>query len=109
MFSVNDEFTDKKKKIKIPNVVARISEKESEQIDKLIDDDRKYAIDAAIVRIMKSNKKMKHSNLVGNAVSQLMTVFSPDVGLVKKRIEHLIEQEFLDRDETERDTYNYRA
>lgn len=47
-----------------------------------VDKDRRYAIDAAIVRIMKSRKVLGHQQLVGECVDQLNRMFKvwfPDV------------------------------
>lgn len=40
-------------------------------------------------------------------VNQLKSRFTPDIGSVKKRIETLIEREYLERVEGSRETYKY--
>lgn len=50
-----------------------------------VDKDRKYAIDAAIVRTMKSRKVLQHQQLVMEVVQQLSRMFKPDFKLIKKR------------------------
>lgn len=40
-----------------------------------VDKDRRYAIDAAIVRIMKSRKVLGHQQLVSECVEQLSRMF----------------------------------
>jgi cullin 3 len=72
-----------------------------------LDEDRKFKIDAAVVRIMKSRRILAHQTLVSEVVAVLKT-FSPSPEMIKKRIEHLIEREFLERTE-QRDVYNYLA
>lgn len=50
----------------------------SDEKKKIIDDvnkDRRFAIDAALVRIMKSRKIMTHQNLVAECVEQLSRMF----------------------------------
>ena len=43
-------------------------------------------------------------------IQQLNSRFVPDVAMVKKRIESLIERDYLERNEaSERPTYNYLA
>lgn len=49
------------------------SDPERKETRQKVDDDRKHEIEAAIVRIMKSRKKMQHNVLVAE-VSQLSTV-----------------------------------
>jgi hypothetical protein len=65
--------------------------------------------DAAIVRIMKIRKQLTHVQLVAEVAQQLQSRFRPDPLVVKKRIEQLIEQEYLKRSEADRSTYQYVA
>lgn len=51
------------------------SDPERKETRQKVDDDRKHEIEAAIVRIMKSRKKMQHNVLVAE-VSQTHTVCS---------------------------------
>ena len=47
---------------------------------------------------------------MAEVIQQLTSRFLPDVTMVKKRIESLIEREFLDRvDDTDRPAYRYLA
>ena len=55
-----------------------------------VDNDRRYAIDAAIVRTMKSRKSLAHQKLVLEVVQQLSKGFKPDFKIIKKRIEDLV-------------------
>jgi cullin 1 len=61
-------------------------------------EDRSFAIDACIVRTMKARKRMGHSALIAEVMQQL-TTFKPDSTTVKKRVEALIDREFLARHE----------
>ena len=70
---------------------------------------QKYQIEAAIVRIMKARKKVEHNDLISQVLEQLGSKFKPSVIVVKKRIEALIEREYLERDLKERSFYNYLA
>lgn len=51
-----------------------------------VNKDRRYAIDAAIVRTMKSRKVLQHQQLVMEVIQQLQRMFVPDLKLIKKRI-----------------------
>ncbi|KAL7226774.1 hypothetical protein ACSBR1_021778 [Camellia fascicularis] len=73
-FELNPKFTDKRRDNQIPLLPVDERKKVVEDIDK----DRRYAIDASIVRIMKSHK--------------------PNRKAIKERIEDLITHEFLERD-----------
>jgi cullin 3 len=62
-----------------------------------VDEDRKHEIEAAIVRIMKARKRMQHNVLVTEVTQQLRSRFLPSPMVIKKRIEGLIEREYLAR------------
>jgi len=70
---------------------------------------RRHQMDAAVVRIMKARKTMKHAQLVGEVMQQLAARFKAKPPDIKKRIEALIEQEYLERDQKDRGVYNYLA
>nr|GEU89074.1 cullin-1 isoform X1 [Tanacetum cinerariifolium] len=71
--------------------------------------DRKYAIDATIVRVMKSRKALGHQQLVMECAEQLGHMFKPDVKAIKKRIEDLINREYLERDKDNANLFLYLA
>lgn len=68
--------------------------------------ERKHVIDAAIVRIMKSRNRLEHNALLEEVFRQC-TLFKPQPTQIKSQIEHLIEREFLKRDEKNRHAYVY--
>ena len=74
-----------------------------------VDNDRRYAIDAAVVRTMKSRKTLAHQKLVLEVVQQLSKGFKPDFKAIKKRIEDLVTREFLERDKDDPNVFNYLA
>jgi len=69
---------------------------------------RNYQIDGAVVRIMKARKTMKHNDLVAEVITQLSSRFRPQSQDIKRRIEQLIDQAYLERLE-DRGTYKYLA
>ncbi|KAJ1412646.1 Winged helix-like DNA-binding domain superfamily [Sesbania bispinosa] len=104
-FEFNSKFTDRMRRIKIPLPPVDERKKVIEDVDK----DRRYAIDAAIVRIMKSRKILGHQQLVLECVEQLGRMFKPDIKAIKKRIEDLITRDYLERDKDNPNTFRYLA
>ncbi|XP_071641362.1 cullin-3-like [Temnothorax longispinosus] len=109
-FCVNDSFTSKLFRVKIQTVAAkRESEPERRETRNKVDEDRKHEIEAAIVRIMKARKRMPHNILVTEVTEQLRGRFLPSPVIIKKRIEGLIEREYLARTPEDRKIYTYVA
>jgi len=74
-----------------------------------VEEDRRHLLEAAIVRIMKARKMLNHNDLVAEVTRQLSGRFVPPPQFVKKRVESLIEREYLERDEGDRRVYRYMA
>jgi len=103
-FNVNHTFTCPHRKIKIPPP----SSEETHNKER-VEEDRSIAIEAAIVRIMKARKHLTHQQLVSEVLTQL-AFFKPNPKVIKQRIEHLIEREYLERDPTQQaSVYRYLA
>ena len=102
-FKVNDKFKSKFKQL---TVVAPVI-KETFNKEK-IDIDRTHTIEAAIVKIMKSRKKMTYMNL-SQEVMIVLQMFKPTAAIIKGRIECLIEREFLERDSKDSQILRYLA
>jgi cullin 1 len=105
VFEFNSKFTDRMRRIKIPLPPVDERKKVIEDVDK----DRRYAIDAALVRIMKSRKTLGHPQLVMECVEQLGRMFKPDIKAIKKRMEDLITRDYLERDKENPNVFRYLA
>ncbi|XVE53253.1 hypothetical protein DITRI_Ditri02bG0189200 [Diplodiscus trichospermus] len=109
-FFVNDKFTSKFYKVKIGTVAAqKESEPEKQETRQRVEEDRKPQIEAAIVRIMKSRRVLDHNNIIAEVTKQLQSRFLANPTEIKKRIESLIERDFLERDNNDRKLYRYLA
>ncbi|XP_071582811.1 cullin-3-like isoform X2 [Temnothorax nylanderi] len=109
-FCVNDSFTSKSHRVKIQTVAAKgESEPERKETRNKVDEDRKHEIEAVIVRIMKARKRMPHNILVTEVTEQLSGRFLPSPVIIKRRIENLIERDYLARTEEDWKVYTYVA
>jgi hypothetical protein len=104
---VNTNFTSKRTKIKVTASSQNEAQQESIEARKSVDEDRRMYLQAAIVRIMKSRKKLPHVQLIQEIFDQANSRFSPSVIMIKKCIEQLLEKQFIARQE--RDIYVYVA
>ncbi|CDH58031.1 cullin-domain-containing protein [Lichtheimia corymbifera JMRC:FSU:9682] len=109
-FIFNDAFTANLARIKIQTVANRVeSEGERKHTQDKVDEERKHQIEAAIVRIMKDRKTMEHNLLIGEVTKQLSSRFLPSPLMIKKRVEALIDREYLERSSEDRRSYRYLA
>ncbi|KAK7287030.1 hypothetical protein RIF29_00002 [Crotalaria pallida] len=107
-FQFNPRFTSDISTIEIPPPpLPPVDEKKKliEDVEKI----GKYAIDASIVRIMKSRKVLHYQQLVTECVEQLEHRFKPQVTNIKKRIEDLISGDYLERDKLDPNLIKYLA
>lgn len=111
-FFFNNKFESSMTRFKVLAVSSSSKvETDSEKKETLakVGQTRKYEVDAAIVRVMKTRKRMDHGMLVQDVISQLKQRFKADQALIKSRIDNLLEREYLERDPDERQIYNYLA
>lgn len=96
-------YTNNFYRVKIPLLMKLAkTDRQKAEMERAQNTRRRHQIDASIVRIMKTRKTLKHMNLLTEVVDQLKARFQPSGNDIKKRIESLIEQEYLERDENDR-------
>ena len=71
--------------------------------------DRKFVLDAAIVRVMKSKKEVHNEQLKSLTIDAVKHHFVPDVSMIKARIETLMVDEYMKRSDTDPNTFVYVA
>ncbi len=109
-FSVNDSFSSKLYKVKIgASAAGRESDARVIETREKVEEDRRPQIEAAIVRLMKSRKILSHNDIVASVTQQLSNRFLPSSSAIKRRIESLLEREYLERDQSNRNLYRYIA
>lgn len=106
-----------------------------EQTRSAVDEDRKMYLQAAIVRIMKARKVLRHNALIQEVsektvanteqrvaakwhkwrvlgvqvINQSKARFNPSISMIKKCIEVLIDKQYIERSQTSADEYSYVA
>jgi cullin 3 len=122
VLSVNTDFTSKMLRIRVPLISAKsaatasagsgtgaAAADEDGDIAAQLETQRKSMLDAAIVRIMKARRTLDYANLVAEVTRQLSSRFVPAPQDIKKRVEDLIEREYLERDASDKKLYSYVA
>ena len=112
MFSVNASMVFPTKKVNL--LLTRLEgskvavPSEVEVVSATISD-RKFAIQAAITRVMKARRTMTHSDLVAEVLNVLKSRFTATVQEVKANIDVLLEKDYLERNSQDSSAYNYVA
>ncbi|XP_075691876.1 cullin-4B isoform X3 [Rhinoderma darwinii] len=106
-FTFNDEFKHQLFRIRINQIQMKETVEEQASTTERVFQDRQYQIDAAIVRIMKMRKTLSHNLLVSEVYNQLKFPVKP--ADLKKRIESLIDRDYMERDKENPNQYNYVA
>lgn len=108
-FVFNEEFSHQLYRIKINQIQMKETADEHKETEERVFQDRQYQIDAAIVRIMKMRKSLTHNLLISELYQQLNGQFQVKPVDLKKRIESLIDRDYMERDKNNANSYNYVA
>nr|VZI26097.1 unnamed protein product [Spirometra erinaceieuropaei] len=106
-FYFNTQFQHRLIRIKFNQIQLKETKQEQEETEERVFADRVAHVDCCIVRIMKTRKTIEHNALLTEVYKQLQ--FPLKASDVKKRIENLIEREYMKRDSSNTATYHYVA
>jgi len=106
-FIFNSQFSHPLFQIKINQVQLKETNEENKATEERVFQDRQYQIDAAIVRIMKMRKTLSHNLLLTELYDHLKFPVKPQD--LKKRIESLIDRDYMERECTNLQLYKYIA
>lgn len=106
-FTVNSAFSHEAYRIKINQIQVKETKEEKQETHEQVHKDRQFEIQAAIIRILKSKKKMRHVELVQQTIEHTKNRGTLDLADIKTQIERLIDKEYMER--TDKDTYVYLA
>ncbi|VEU20819.1 DEKNAAC101713 [Brettanomyces naardenensis] len=112
VFEINEHFKSPQARIKVLTVASGSKAEDDTQRNEtmeIITKSRIVETEAAIVRIMKARRILKHQELINEVIKQLISRFKPQPSFIKQRIEDLIEKEYLRRDDADRSVYQYLA
>jgi len=131
-FTFNSDYTSKMRRVKIPLVsmkeavtsktavagadgvcsrttVECSKDYATDRVPAAVEEDRRHLVEAATVRIMKARNSLHHNELIAEVTKQLSVRFVPKPQFIKKRIECLIEREYLERSHEDHRVYMYVA
>lgn len=128
-FYFNDDYTNPRYQVRIDSIqvketvsgtirfysnrlkISRLDHQpeESKRTEAYIEADRKQELDAAIVRIMKGRKKMAFEQIKSEVIVAVKKRFVPEIRHIKQRVDYLVENEYLKRDEEVKDLFVYLA
>lgn len=112
VFSINYSFTAPTCKVKIQtvNIISNPSSKSESNLnaeDESLQKERLQIVNAAIIRVMKANKKLMLPELREQVFASVQHIFKLSNQLLQKAIEYLLDKEYLQRDPDDVHIYHY--
>lgn len=93
------KYKSKKLRTNLNIPMKKQEKKETDDTHKAIAVNRKYELEACIVRTMKSRKVLQHTELMSEVVEQCAKRFKPQIKDIKKAIDSLIDRDYIKRKE----------
>lgn len=107
VYRINEGYKNERHRVRINMIQMKETKEETKKTNDEVFLDRNHSVDAAIVRIMKGKKTFGHTQLAAEVFEQLK--FPIKAADFKKRVELLIEREYLERDTNDATLYRYLA
>ena len=95
-FRGNPEFASRSRRLAAKPALF-LFDNPSDSIKESLLRNRIFQLEASIVRVMKSRKTLLHSELVFLVEQELASQFAPSAADIKKRVESLIDRDYLER------------
>ncbi|KAJ1982509.1 ubiquitin ligase (cullin) of SCF [Dimargaris verticillata] len=108
-YTLNLGFKSRKVRLNLNIPMKSEQKQEVETTNKTVTEDRKVLIQAAIVRIMKTRRTMEHVQLMNEVIAQLQARFKPSVPDIKKAIDAVVDRDYIERIEGQKNMYKYLA
>lgn len=96
---VNTGLTSPQRVITVPSVSLVVTASASAAVGAVVNADRKFALEACVVRIMKTRKVLSEAALVEQTINNVKHTFTPDMGQLRKVLKDLVDREFLECEE----------
>ena len=110
IFSLNLAFKSDKLRVNINKPLREEKVAEVESVHAEVAEERKLILQATIVRIMKTRKvRVLHTALHQEVIDQVKNRFQPDIRMIKKQIDTLIEKEYMKRNDDDPLYFDYVA
>lgn len=107
VISFNMNYINPRNKFSIP--IPTVKHKVAQTVSDDLKQQRWHQMDAAIVRVMKIRGVLHINQLQASVVDLLARFFAPTPSDIKKRIDDLIERDYLSRDDNDNSTFHYVA
>ncbi|CAF4785797.1 unnamed protein product [Rotaria socialis] len=104
---LKNDFSSKNLLVNLRVTIKSSNKKDSEYSDESINDDRRSAVEAKIAKIMKEQRTLEYKSLIEKVMEQLIPCFKPNVRLIKRCIDRLIDRGYLKRDSNNKDILHY--
>ena len=107
---INLDFKSNMYRNKVAVLNSKIQkESDTKKVQGKVEDDRRYAIEAAIIKVMKARRKIEYANLMTETTRLLQVRFTPEPPQMKVRLESLIERGYIERSEEDKRIFKYVA